>query len=66
MDERLEKIESKISLAEDLLENLNQTLYQHQRDIDILKKQITLLFEQLQAIRPLESPPLANELPPHY
>jgi SlyX protein len=66
MDERLEKIESKISLAEDLLENLNQTIYQHQRDIDILKKQITLLFEQLQAIRPLESPPLANELPPHY
>ncbi|MEI8035312.1 MAG: SlyX family protein [Betaproteobacteria bacterium] len=66
MDERLEKIESKISLAEDLLDSLNQTIYQHQRDIDILKKQITLLFEQLQAIRPLESPPLANELPPHY
>ena len=66
MDERVEKIESKLSLAEDLLETLNETVYRQQRRIEELQREILVLREQVRAALPNEPRNLSDEIPPHY
>jgi SlyX protein len=66
MEERLEKIESKLSLAEDLLDELNKTIYHQQREIERLQREILTLREQLRASLPEERRNLLDEIPPHY
>jgi SlyX protein len=66
MDDRLEKIETKLSLSEDLLEELNKTVYQQQRQIDQLQREIVRLREQMLTAMPNEARNLNDEIPPHY
>lgn len=66
MDERFEKIESKLSLAEDLLETLNDTVYRQQQQIDHLQREILTLREQMRAGIAHEPRNLNDEIPPHY
>jgi SlyX protein len=66
MEDRLEKIESKLSLAEDLLESLNDTVYRQQRQIEQLQREIVTLREQVRAALPNEPRNLNDEIPPHY
>jgi len=66
VDERLEKIETKLSLAEDLLEELNKTVYRQQQQIEQLQREIFTLREQLHAAVPNEPRNLSDETPPHY
>ena len=40
MDSRLEALEAKLSLAEDLLDELNKTVYRQQRQIDELQHEV--------------------------
>ncbi|MCU0932993.1 MAG: SlyX family protein [Thiobacillaceae bacterium] len=67
MESRLIELEAKLSFAEDLLETLNTTVFRQQERIDLLERQIRLLHEQMQTLRPAEdaSDPRA-EIPPHY
>ena len=67
-EERLEKIETKLAYQEDLIEELNKTLYQQQKELERLKatceslaSHITTLYESEN-----ESKPVVNERPPHY
>ncbi len=66
MDERLEKIETKLCLSEDLLESLNDTVYRQQRQIEQLQQEIVTLREQMRAAQPNEPRNLNDEIPPHY
>lgn len=66
MEQRLEKIEIKLSLAEDLLEELNNTVYRQQRQIEQLLREIVTLREQVRASLPNEPRNLNDEVPPHY
>jgi SlyX protein len=66
MESRLEKIESKLSLAEDLLEELNSTIYRQQRQIDQLQQELVTLRQQVQTAMPTEPRNLNDEIPPHY
>ena len=66
MEQRLEKIESKLSLAEDLLDTLNDTVYHQQRHIEQLQREIVTLREQMRASLPNEPRNLNDEVPPHY
>ena len=66
MDDRLEKIETKLSLSEDLLDELNKTVYQQQRQIEQLQREIVRLREQVLAAMPNETRNLTDEIPPHY
>ena len=66
MDERLEKIETKLSLSEDLLETLNDTVVRQQREIEQLRREIITLREQVKASLPNEPRSLIDEIPPHY
>jgi SlyX protein len=66
MNERLEKIETKLSLSEDLLEELNKTVYRQQQQIEQLQREVISLRKQLQASLPNEPRNPAEEIPPHY
>lgn len=66
MDRRLTELEIKASLADDLLDQLNQTIYRQQQQIDFLLREIT---DMRQAPGDGEAPgfrSLRDELPPHY
>ncbi|KPU93309.1 SlyX protein [Variovorax paradoxus] len=65
--ERLNELEIKASYAEDLLEQLNLTIYRQQQQIDGLLAQLGQLREQVQAAGQGGAPRnLRDELPPHY
>lgn len=66
MEDRLEKIETKISLSEDLLEELNKTLYRQQVQIDQLQRELVSLREQVRLALPNEPRNPGDEIPPHY
>lgn len=66
MEDRLEKIETKLSLAEDMIEELNKTIYRQQRQIEQMQQDMLTLRQQLQASLPAEQRSLLDEIPPHY
>jgi SlyX protein len=69
MEQRLVELESRISLAEDLMEEVNLTVYRQQQQIELLQRQLRQLQQQLQDV--LAEPGFREqspreELPPHY
>lgn len=66
MDERLEKIETKLSLAEDLIEELNKTVYRQQTQIEQLQREVVRLRDQVLEVLPPQVRNLRDEIPPHY
>ena len=66
IEKRLNELEIKASFADDLLDQLNNTIYRQQEQIDRLMHEIAALKQQLpdQADTPFQS--LRDELPPHY
>ena len=66
MESRLEKIETKVAFAEDLLDELNRTVVRQQQEIDLLQKQVRALRQQLAAQLPGPTDAPHDEPPPHY
>jgi SlyX protein len=66
-EERLVNIEAKITFQEDLIEELNKTVYQQQQKLDRLEAICEALARHIQSLAEEgnESKP-ANERPPHY
>ena len=66
-ERRLEEIESKLALAEDLLETLNLTVYRQQQHIERLERELLRVREQVDAAALAQDPAAPkHELPPHY
>lgn len=65
-DERLIALEIKSSYAEDLLEQLNQQVYEQQRQIDALLAEVAQLRRQMPEGGLSAERNLRDELPPHY
>ena len=66
MDSRITELEIKISYAEDMVDELNRTVYRQQQQIDRLLAQVETLRDRVQAAAPAEQRSLRDELPPHY
>ena len=66
METRLNELEAKIILAEDLLDALNRTVYRQQQQIEGLQQEMRALRQQLQEVAPAEADNPDNEIPPHY
>ena len=67
MNGRLTELEIKLSLTEDLVDELNRTVFRQQEQIDLLQAQLRLLYGQMQARPEPEEPRnLRDEIPPHY
>jgi SlyX protein len=70
IEDRLMEIEIKISRQEDLLESLNQVIYQQQKKIDHLEVMLAALAKHVKQSqdneRELGAFDPSNEKPPHY
>jgi SlyX protein len=67
MTDRLTELEIKLSLTEDLVDELNRTVFRQQEQIDLLQAQLRVLYGQMQAnAEPVEPRNLKDEIPPHY
>jgi SlyX protein len=65
-EKRLTDLEIKASFADDLLDQLNQTILLQQQQIDKLVRQIAELRQQTPADASSGIRNLRDELPPHY
>lgn len=70
MQAHIDRLEEKLSFAEDLLDELNRTVFRQQQQIDVLQKQLQALSEQVRAsaggsggAAPND---LRDEIPPHW
>ena len=66
VDKRLVDLEIKASYTEDLLDQLSQTIYRQQQDIDRLAREIVQLRIQSQDNRSGTERSAQDDLPPHY
>ena len=66
MESRLAEIEVKLSYGEELLEELNRTVYRQQQQIDQLHEELRALREQVRSTLPAEPRNPVDEIPPHY
>lgn len=64
-ENRIIDIEIKLAHQENLVESLNQTIYEQGRRIDQLEAMVAKLAEHIRALRDAGQGPL-NEKPPHY
>ena len=65
-DERLEALEIKAAFTEDLLDQLNLTIYRQQQQIDQLTREVVQLRQQQPEGGGAAVRSLRDELPPHY
>jgi SlyX protein len=66
MEARFNELEAKLSFAEDLIDELNRTVFRQQEQLDRMQQQLRLLHQQIQAVTPKEERDLRDEIPPHY
>ena len=66
-EERLINIETKVSYQEDLIEELNKTIYQQQQKLDRLEAVCRSLAGHIESLTAAKDGGMpANERPPHY
>lgn len=65
-DQRLNELEIKTSFTEDLVEQLNLTVYRQQEQIDALLKEVIQLRQQSPDGGTGSARNPRDELPPHY
>lgn len=65
-ENRITELEIKISYAEDLIDELNRTVFRQQQQIELLAGEFKLLREQIRNAAPAEARSLRDEIPPHY
>ncbi|HCZ17241.1 MAG TPA: SlyX family protein [Accumulibacter sp.] len=67
MEDRVSELEVRITLAEDLVEELNLTVYRQQQQIDLLQQQLRHLYRHLQeAPTTVDKSNPRDDIPPHY
>jgi SlyX protein len=64
-EDRFVDIEIKLAQQEDLVDTLNQTVYQQSRRIDQLEAMVAKLAEHVRNLQEAGQGPI-NERPPHY
>ena len=66
LEQRLTDLEIKTGLADDMLDQLNQTIFRQQQLIDALAREVNALRQQLPQDRNTGLQNLRDEPPPHY
>lgn len=64
-EDRFINLEIKLAQQEDLLDEMNKTIYRQERRIDQLEAMLTKMADHVRTLRDVGQAPL-NEPPPHY
>ena len=64
-EDRFINLEIKLAQQEDLLDEMNKTIYRQERRIDQLEAMLTKMADHVRTLRDAGQAPL-NEPPPHY
>lgn len=65
-DRRLAELEIRVGLADDMLDQLNQTLFRQQQLIERLARELGELRQQIPESAGSNLRNLRDEIPPHY
>ena len=65
-EDRITNLEIKLSFTEDLIDQLNQTIYKQQQQIEFLYRELKSIKEQASSGDDLSSNSQKDETPPHY
>jgi SlyX protein len=65
-EDRLVEIEIKVARQDDMLETLNQMVYQQQKKIDELEALCSALARHIKDMRAVAEQQPVDEKPPHY
>jgi SlyX protein len=65
LGERIDALESRLTFQDETIETLNKAITAQWKQIDALKRQVTMLGERLREAES-HAPGAANEPPPHY
>ncbi len=64
---RIDELESKLTLAEDLLDTLNTAVFRQQQHIERLEREIRAMRDQVEAMGAANEPTAPrDDIPPHY
>lgn len=66
MNTRLDDLEARITLMDDMLDALNRTVFEQQRTIESLQMQLRHVYGQMQTLQPAERADAQQDIPPHY
>jgi SlyX protein len=67
MESRLNDLETRVAFQDDLLETLNTIVAQQQQQLDLMQREIRLLYEQIKSLSPSDiAGSTEQERPPHY
>ena len=66
MEHRVTELEIKLAFTEDLVEELNRTVYRQQQAIETLQRAVQELRLQIASAQPGEGSATQHEVPPHY
>ena len=66
--DRIVELEAKAALADDLLDELNRTVFRQQQQIEQLAREVVALRERMLELADAgpRRPDAADEVPPHY
>ena len=65
-EDRITNLEIKLSFTEDLIDQLNQTIYKQQQQIEFLYRELKSIKEQSSSGDGAGSSSPKDEIPPHY
>ena len=65
-EDRITNLEIKLSFTEDLIDELNQTIYKQQQQIEFLYRELKSIKEQASGGDGAGESSLKDEIPPHY
>jgi SlyX protein len=65
-EERITNLEIKLSFTEDLIDQLNQTVYKQQQQIEFLYRELKSIKEQSSSGDSSRNTSPKDEIPPHY
>ena len=63
---RITNLEIKLSFTEDLIDQLNQTIYKQQQQIEFLYRELKSIKEQASSSDGAPNGSPKDEIPPHY
>ena len=65
-DDRITNLEIKLSFTEDLIDQLNETIYKQQQQIEFLYRELKSIKEQANSGDGVGNNNPKDEIPPHY